>query len=318
LNFWLPAAYSAASAPAAAMFAVLTKVGAYAVLRTWTLCFPATAGVSAHFGSGLLIWGGLATLALGAVGMLRSQQLGRVAGYSIIMSSGMVIAATGLDHPALTAGALFYLGSSTLGAAALFLLAELVERRRQAEVDPPVPDHGERLPVFGEPVRTEAVNLDDQEVPLVGRAIPASVAFLAASFLLCMLVVAGLPPLSGFVGKVAMLQGIMDRQGPAGGPHAAWLLFALVIVSSLTASIALSRAFIAHFWAVRGRPPQALRMVEVAPVMLLLAACMALAAGGEHVLRYTRAAADTLHAPGQYIDAVMQARPVSAPAGSAR
>jgi formate hydrogenlyase subunit 3/multisubunit Na+/H+ antiporter MnhD subunit len=55
--------------------------------------------------------------------MLRSQQLGRLAGYSIITSSGTVIAATGLDHPALTAGALFYLGSSTLGAATLFLLA---------------------------------------------------------------------------------------------------------------------------------------------------------------------------------------------------
>lgn len=129
-----------------------------------------------HFGSGLLVWGGLATLALGAVGMLRSRQLGRVGGYSIIMSSGMVIAAAGLDHRALTAGALFYLASSTLGAAALFLLAELVERGRQAEVDPPVPDLGERLPAF-EAVRTDVVNLDDQEVPLVGRAIPGSVAF---------------------------------------------------------------------------------------------------------------------------------------------
>ncbi|WP_332827930.1 monovalent cation/H+ antiporter subunit D [Ramlibacter sp.] len=318
LNFWLPAAYSAASAPSAAMFAVLTKVGAYAVLRTWTLCFPVTAGVSAHFGSGLLVWGGLATLALGAVGMLRSQQLGRVGGYSIIMSSGMVIAAAGLDHPALTAGALFYLASSTLGAAALFLLAELVERGRQAEVDPPVPDLGERLPAFGEALRTEAVNLDDQEVPLVGRAIPASVAFLAASFLLCALVVAGLPPLSGFVGKVAILQGILERQAPVAGADAAWVLFVLVFVSSLAASIALVRAFIAHFWAVRGRPPQALRLVEVAPVTLLLAGCLALAAGGEHVLRFTRAAADSLHAPGGYIGAVMDTQPVPGPAGATR
>lgn len=317
LNFWLPAAYSAASAPSGAMFAILTKVGAYAVLRTWTLCFPATAGVSAHFGSGLLAWGGLATLALGAVGMLRSQQLGRVAGYSIIMSSGMVIAAIALDHPALTAGALFYLGSSTLGAATLLLLAELVERRRQAEVDPPVIDRGERLPVFGEATRSD-VNLDDQEAPVVGRAIPASVAYLAASFLVCTVVVAGLPPLSGFVGKIAMLQGIMDRQAHFGGSVAAWLLFGLVIVSSLTASIALTRAFIAHFWAVRDRPPQRMRLVEVLPVSLLLVACMALAAGGEHVLRFTRAAADTLHAPGRYIDAVLHTQPVAAPAGAAR
>jgi multicomponent K+:H+ antiporter subunit D len=317
LNFWLPAAYSAASAPAAAMFATLTKVGAYAVLRTWTLCFPATAGFSGQFGSGLLVWGGLATLALGCAGMLRSQQLGRLAGYSIITSSGTVIAATGLDHPALTAGALFYLGSSTLGAATLFLLAELMERRRQAEVDPPVPDLGGRLRVFGEAPRAD-VNLDDQEIPMVGRAIPAPVAYLAASFLLCTLVLAGLPPLSGFVGKVAMLQGVMEARSTAGAPAAAWILFGLLIVSSLTASIALLRAFIAHFWATSGRPPQPLRLVEAAPITLLLAACVLLASGGEHVLRFTRAAADALHQPAGYVDAVFNTRPVPAPAGQAK
>lgn len=317
LNFWLPAAYSAASAPSAAMFATLTKVGAYAVLRTWALCFPATAGDSAHFGAGLLVWGGLATLALGTMGMLRSQQLGRQAGYTIIVSSGTVIAATGLDQPALTAGALFYLASSTLGAAALFLLAELVERRRQAEVDPPVADLGDRLPAFGEAMRAE-VNLDDRELPLVGRAIPASVAYLAASFLLCMVVVAGLPPLSGFVGKVAMLHGLLQARVPDSIAVAAWLFFGLVIFSSLTASIALTRAFMTHFWAVRERPPQALRLVEVVPVTLLLVACMVLAARGEQVLRFARAAADSLHAPQRYIDAVLKARPVPAPREVAR
>ena len=313
LNFWLPAAYSAASAPSAAMFAVLTKVGAYAVLRTWTLAFPSTAGFSAHFGSGLLVWGGVLTLALAALGMLRSQQLGRVAGYSIIMSSGMVIAAAGLDHPALTAGALFYLASSTLGAAALFRLAELVERRRQGEVDPPRPDRVGRLPTFAEATRSD-VNLDDQEVPVVGRAIPAQVAFLAAAFLLCTLVVAGLPPLSGFVGKVAMLQGIIEGPGLTGETRAAWVFFGLVIVSSLTASVALTRAFIAHFWAVRERPVQPLRLVELAPVSLLLAGCVLLAAGGDSVLRFTRAAADGLNAPQRYIDAVLQEQPVPSPA----
>lgn len=317
LNFWLPAAYAAASAPAAAMFATLTKVGAYAVLRTWALCFPATAGFSAHFGSGLLVWGGLATLALGTMGMLRSQQLGRQAGYSIIVSSGTVIAATGLDQPALTAGALFYLASSTLGAAALFLLAELVERRRQVEVDPPVADLGDRLPAFGEAMRAE-VNLDDRELPLVGRAIPASVAYLAASFLLCMVVVAGLPPLSGFVGKVAMIQGLLVSPAPSGTALAGWLLFALLIVSSLTASIALTRAFMTHFWAVRERPPQALRLVEVVPVTLLLVGCMLLAAQGERVLQFTRAAADSLHAPARYTEAVLQSRPVPSPTGTVR
>jgi multicomponent K+:H+ antiporter subunit D len=69
LNFWLPPAYAAASAPAAAVFAILTKVGVYAVLRLWTLCFPGSGdGLAPVFGGSVLVWGGLATLAFGAVG----------------------------------------------------------------------------------------------------------------------------------------------------------------------------------------------------------------------------------------------------------
>jgi multicomponent K+:H+ antiporter subunit D len=312
LNFWLPAAYSAASAPSAALFAILTKVGVYSVLRLWTLCFPATAGDSALFGSPVLVWGGLATMAFGAVGMLASQQLGRLAGYSIITSSGTVLAAIGMDQPQLTAGALFYMASSTLGAAALFLLVELVERPRQVEVDPPGEELEGRLPMFGDAAPPD-VNLDDQEVALVGRAIPAALAYLATTFLLCMLVLAGLPPLSGFVGKVAMLGALLE--GPSGSvPAARWWLFALLILSGLAAAIALVRAFISHFWSVQERPQPVLRVIEVVPVTLLLGACIALAYQGEAAMAYTRHTAATLHTPQAYIDAIFGARTVPAPA----
>jgi multicomponent K+:H+ antiporter subunit D len=313
LNFWLPRAYAAASAPSAAVFATLTKVGAYAVLRLWTLCFPATAGFSAHFGAGLLVWGGLATLAFGAVGMLRSQQLGRLAGYSIIASSGTVLAAAGLDWPALTAGALVYLASSTLGAAALFLLAELIERRRQVEVDPPVADRGGRLPKFGEAPPADA-NLDDRQAPLVGRPIPASLALLAAAFLLCALVVAGMPPLSGFVGKLAMLHAIAAGGTDSDAAVAPWLLFTLLIFSSFTASLALLRAFSTHFWAAQGRSPVPLRLVEAVPIALLLAACVMLATAGERVLGFTRVVASGLHEPSRYVQTVFEVRPLPPPA----
>ena len=105
LNFWLPPAYAAASAPVSALFALLTKVGVYAVLRLWTLCFPASAGASALFGADTLLWGGLATLGFGALGMMASQQLGRLTGFSIIASSGTVLAAIGFGQAALTGGA---------------------------------------------------------------------------------------------------------------------------------------------------------------------------------------------------------------------
>jgi multicomponent K+:H+ antiporter subunit D len=316
LNFWLPAAYAAASAPAACLFAILTKVGVYAVLRLWTLWFPATAGDSALFGSPLLVWGGLATLAFGAIGMLGSQQLGRLAGFSVISSSGTVLAAIGLDQPQVTAGALFYMAGSTLAAAALFLLVELVERPRQAEVDPPLVDAPEgRLPAFRTFSPLDA-NLDDQQVVLVGRAIPAALAYLATTFLLCTLVLAGLPPLSGFVGKVAMLGALLQAGDGPSGPAARWALFTLLILSGLAAAIALTRAFIAHFWALQERPQPHLHVIEVIPVTLLLGACVALAAGGESALAFTREAAAALHTPQGYVDAIMGARPVAPPAAA--
>ena len=311
LNFWLPSAYAAASAPSAALFATLTKVGVYAVLRLWTLCFPAGAGLSGHFGSGLLAWGGLATLAFGTLGMLRSQQLGRLAGYSIIASSGTVLAATGLDRPELTAGALFYLASSTLGAAALFLLAELVERRRRAEVDPPQADTGGRLPQFGEPPPPDA-NLDDLRNPVVGRPIPASLALLAVAFLLCAMILAGMPPLSGFVGKLAMLRAIVEGDSAARA-LSAWWLFALLILSSLAGAIALLRAFATHFWAAHTRAPADVRVVEALPVALLLGTCVLLATAGDRVLAFTNDTAAALHIPSRYVDTVLGTQPLATP-----
>ncbi len=325
LNFWLPPAYAAASAPVAALFSVLTKVGVYAVLRLWTLCFPATAGASALFGSEVLIWGGLLTLGFGAIGMMASQQLGRLAGFSVIASSGTLLAAIGFDEPGLSAGALFYLVSSTLAACALFLLVELIERARQVEVDPPLPeDSDDRLPFYldGEPPL--GANLDDEEEALIGRAIPGALAFLGLAFMLSALVVAGLPPLSGFIGKLAMLQAVLDVLGVRGsvaagaavgtlastaGSTAGWTFFVLLIVSGLLSATALMRVGIRNFWAPQDRPAPRLRVVETLPIALLLGACLLLVAQAETVLGYMRATAADLHQPGRYIAAVMAAQP---------
>ena len=316
LNFWLPQAYAAASAPVSALFALLTKVGVYAVLRLWTLCFPASAGASALFGADVLLWGGLATLAFGALGMMASQHLGRLTGFSVIASSGTLLAAIGFGEAALTGGALFYLASASLAAGALFLVVELVERARQVEVDPPLADDdadGDALPFFVDPAEPPpGTNLDDDEAVLIGRAIPSALAFLGVTFLLCTLVIAGLPPLSGFVAKVAMLSALLDAHAPAAPAlsPAAWTLFALLIVSGLLAAIALTRLGIRHFWAPQDRPAPRLRVIECVPIGLLLVACMLLVVRGEAVLRYMRATADALQRPALYIDAVLAARPV--------
>jgi multicomponent K+:H+ antiporter subunit D len=311
LNFWLPPAYGAAGAPAGAVFAILTKVGVYALLRLWTLCFPASAGASAHFGQDVLVWGGLATVAFGSVGMLASQDLGKLASYSIVTSSGTVIAALGFDEPGLSGGALFYLVSSTLAGCALFLLVELLERAREVPHGPPQLDDGrDRLAPFLDAEPPADINLDDNEEALIGRAIPAALAFLGVAFAVCALVISGLPPLSGFVGKLALLVALLELGTPA-----AWTLFGLQIVSGLLAATALVRAGIRHFWTPNDRAIPRLRLAETLPIGLLLAASVLLVLHGERALSYTRQTAEALHEPARYIDAVTGARPPGPPEG---
>jgi len=129
------------------------------------------------------------------------------------------------------------------------------------------------------------------------------------------LVLAGLPPLSGFVGKVAMIDALLRARGaaPAGFPTEAWTLFALLIASGLLAAVAFTRAFIAHFWALQDRAAPRLRVIEGVPVALLLAACISLAVYGDRALVYLRGAAEQLHEPGLYVRAVLGAQPVPAP-----
>lgn len=304
LNFWLPPAYAAASAPAAALFAILTKVGVYALLRLWTLCFPAGAGASAGFGGAVLVWGGLATLAFGAVGMFASQRLARLAGFAVIASSGTLVAAFGFGRPALAGGALFYLATSTLAGCALFLLVELLERGRQVELGPQQLDDGnDALPVFFDAEPPPSTNLDDDEQALIGRAIPAALAFLGVSFTICAMVVAGLPPLAGFVAKLAMLTALLDI-----GSARAWALFALLIGSGLLAAIALMRVGMRHFWSAGDGPAPRLRVVESLPVAALVLLLVALVLRGEVVLAYTNEAARALHEPQRYIEAVLGTR----------
>ncbi|WP_457425940.1 monovalent cation/H+ antiporter subunit D [Roseateles sp. P5_E7] len=313
LNFWLPPAYTAAGAPVAALFTILTKVGVYALLRLWTLCFPASAGPWASFGGEVLVWGGLATLAFGAVGMMASQRLDRLAGFSVIASSGTLLAAVGFDSPALSAGALFYLASSTLAGCALFLIVELVERARQVEVAPPA-DDDDHLPDFVVAAPSEDTNLDDEQQALIGRAIPAALAFLGLAFVLCALVVAGLPPMSGFIGKVAMLSALLDTPAGPAGAAAKPTLFALLILAGLLSTTALLRVGIRQFWAPQNRPAPRLRVTEGVPIALLLGGCLMLVLHGEAALAYARATAQALHQPQHYIAAVFRATPVTLPA----
>ncbi len=299
LSFWLPTAYAAATPPVAAIFAVLTKVGIYVIIRLNLLVFGTAAGASAGFGQSWLLAGGMATIAFGAVGVLASQAMGRLAGYSVLVSSGTLLAAIGLGHQEMIAGALFYLVSSTLTIAAFFLLIELVERGRDAAADV--------LAVTMEAYGDFDENEEEEEV---GVAIPGTMAVLGLCFSLCAVLLSGLPPLSGFIAKFTLLHGLFDvpTAGQARTISAAdWTYVALVILSGLAAMIAMNRIGIRTFWAsIEGTIPRVV-VIEITPVVVLLAACVFLSFQAGPAMRYMQATADDLLNPAGYGERVLSA-----------
>src|SRR5690606_5806468 len=237
LSFWLPAAYTAATPPVAAIFAIMTKVGVYVVLRLSLLVFGDGAGESASFGSAWLLYGGMATIAFGMIGVLAAQDTAQIAAFTVLVSSGTLLAAIGTGQIDVTAGALFYLVISTLAIGALFLLIELVERGRDFGAD--------MLAVTREALIEPDESEMEDDAEEVGIPVPATMAALGICFLSCAVLLAGLPPLSGFLAKFALLSGLLRTAGGDGADVVAgstWTFVALLILSGLAAVIAMTRA----------------------------------------------------------------------------
>ncbi len=184
LGFWLPTTYAAATAPAAAILAILSKVGVYVVLRLSLLLFGE--GLSAGFGLAGIFVMGLATILYGTIGILGARDLTRAAGYAVMISSGTVLAALGTGSEGALAGAVYYLFGSTLAAGALFFLAEILQRGR----DPA--ENAE--PVFADEYRDP---FDDAGATEVGAVLSSSAATVGMALLLCALMLAGSRPLPG-------------------------------------------------------------------------------------------------------------------------
>src|SRR5690606_31728658 len=217
-----------------------SKVGVYVILRLFLLLLGDEAGGSAQLGAQWLLYGGLATIAFGVVGVLASKGLPRLAGFSVLISSGTLLAMVGYDNARVTAGALFYLVSSTLALSCLYLLAELVTRGRDAAAGV----LAITLEAFGD-------DEDPQHEEEVGIATPRMLAILSAGFACCGVVLAGMPPLSGFVAKFAMISGMFNPEGLGdGGAISAqgWVVASFIIIAGLSTTVALVRSGINIFW----------------------------------------------------------------------
>lgn len=284
LQFWLPDTYENAPGPVAALFAVMTKVGAYAMIRMYVLVFPPQVAATGGFFADALLPAALVTLAIGSVGVLGARSLGRLAGFAAIASMGTLFVAVSQFTPAATLAALYYLVHSTLAGAVLFLVADLTLRRRGLA--------GGRL----EPA----------------PAIPAQ-GLVAALFFAAAIATAGMPPLSGFLGKLLVLDATRDA------PAAPWI-WSIILIGSLLTMVGLARAGSTLFWktlptpedAPPNQPPfpapaPALAFTATAGLLAMLVALTVLAGPVTAALAQT---ADALHHRSNYVTAVQMARPV--------
>lgn len=303
LNFWLPAAYGFVAPPVAALFSILTKVGIYALLRMGSLLSTSSSGAPAPFNDGWLFSIGLVTLVLGTAGMLTAIQPQRLVANCVIVSAGTLLAALGLGGAAMKGAALFYLASSVLATGAFFMLSEMIVRTQQygANISPPT------IELPGQEESSEPDFSDEG----VGIVIPAAMAFLGMSFLACALLVTGLPPLSGFIGKFLILSAALDLAALEALPASVWALWVAVLGSSLIGVIALCRMGMKLFWGSDEIATPRLQLIEAAPVAVLLLLSIVLTAGTGPAMDYLSLAADSLSSPQTYIDAVLGRSPVS-------
>ncbi|MCR6651789.1 MAG: monovalent cation/H+ antiporter subunit D [Cellvibrionaceae bacterium] len=303
LSFWLPTTYSAASPPVAAMLVLVTKVGIYTVLRLWSLIFSHEAGGSAYFGAAVLLWGGVGTIAFGLIGMYASQEPGRLASYSAIISSGTLLAVISYGQVSLTSAALFYLLSSTLAVAAFMLLIELIERIRN--------------PAAAMLALTmEAFAIEDEPGESAGVAVPGALAFLGLAFAGCALIMAGLPPLSGFIAKFSIFHALLTEHAETTLGYSGWTLLILIVVSGFAAVLALMRFGVRTFWASPVSKTPRLQVTEAAPIFALVLICVLFTVQAGPLKRYLDRTAASLHAPQGYIQQVLSQPAVPNPGGA--
>jgi len=301
INLWLAPAYSAATPPVAAMFAILTKVGVYAVLRLWTLMFAG--GPLAGFGADVILVFGVVTTLLASLGMLATHRGPEQASWAVIVSAGTLLSAVGLGGARALGSALFYLIPSTIAASLLFLLADIVQRWRAGAsvVD--------EAPFLNAALEAEDINLDDEGEPLVALPFPGSTVLLGVAFLACALLVAGLPPMPGFIGKLGMLSAAIADSGARTKGHARiWIFVATLLASGVLVLLALMRTGIQNFWAEPQRERPHIRAAEGISILGLLGAALALTIAAGPAITASNAAARSLYERSSYIEAVLGAR----------
>ncbi len=273
VNFWLPASYHTPRAVVSAVFAgLLTKVGIYALVRTQIMLVPA-AFEAFHTLYEIIA---IATILIGVCGALAQSEVRRLLNYLVISGIGLVMAGMAIGSAAALQGAVVYMVHSMIVMSGLYLIAGLMERLS-----------------------------GDKSLHAIAGLYTAR-PLLATLFFVLALGAAGMPPLSGFWPKLALV----DAAIAAGK----WGIAATILASGLLTSIAIMRVWLLCFWRasdlepVQGSPVHTMipreALASLLPIGVLAAVALGLGLLPDTLLRLSNAAALGLFEPQGYVDAV--------------
>jgi multicomponent Na+:H+ antiporter subunit D len=228
LSSWLPDSYPTAPAPVTAVFAgLLTKVGVYAIIRAHSLLFP---------GGGLdtvLLVAALLTMLVGILGAIAQSDIKRLLSFTLVSHIGYMVFGIALSTDLGMSGAIYYVAHHIIVQTTLFLVVGLIERQAGASTF--------------------------QRLGGLAAASPV----LAFVFVVPALNLGGIPPFSGFIGKVALMEA-----GAANGSVLAWTLVGGGVATSLLTLYVVARVWTKAFWRARSDAPEG-HLAAAAPAVLL-------------------------------------------------
>jgi multicomponent Na+:H+ antiporter subunit D len=228
MSAWLPDSYPTAPAPVTAVFAgLLTKVGVYAMIRTHSLLFPG--GELDH----VLMVAALLTMLVGILGAIAQSDIKRLLSFTLVSHIGYMVFGVALSSRLGMAGAIYYVAHHIIVQTTLFLVTGLIERQAGAST----------LHRLG--------------------GLAAASPMLAFVFMVPALNLGGIPPFSGFIGKLALLEA-----GGQDGSALAWILMVGSVLTSLLTLYAVTRVWTKAFWRPRVDAPEG-ALAAPAPIVLL-------------------------------------------------
>ncbi|WP_027963506.1 Na+/H+ antiporter subunit D [Halalkalibacillus halophilus] len=268
LYYWLPNSYAVPNPVVSALFgALLTKVGIYSIMRVFTLIFVHDTGITHQ----IFLWLAVLTMVFGVIGALSTNNVKLIITYNIIPAIGFILMGIGLYTETSLAGSVYYLmHDMVIKGALFFLIGALVVAAGTSDL--------------------RKMSGVIQKFPLLGWL-----------FFIASLVLAGIPPFSGFIGKLLLLQGGLQQEE--------FLVVIIALLSSLLILFSMMRIFIRGFWGEvqEGITTNRKKVRNLTiPAAILVSISVFLGIGAEAVYPHIETIANMLMDRTEYIDSVLK------------